>query len=229
LDTAWTAEQTLLVPVRLDLAAVRAQATSTGVPPLLRGLVRTPGRRSARQATAVVESQAFTERLAGLTAEKRAELLLDLVRTRTAAVLSFAGPDDIDPKRGFLELGVDSLTAVELRNQLGRATGLRLPATLIFDYPAPAAVADYLAAELGTETGASALSVHSELDKLESLLAEIDGGADERSAITARLRAVMSKWTDAQTETNGAAPDDALESATADELFDLLDNELGQS
>ncbi|MFF3460396.1 SDR family NAD(P)-dependent oxidoreductase, partial [Streptomyces sp. NPDC002730] len=228
LDAAWPTNTALLVPMHLDLAAVRAQASSAGVPPLLRGLVRTPGRRSAQQ-TAVVESEAFAKRLAGLTADKRAELLLDLVRTQTAAVLSFAGPDDIDPKRGFLELGVDSLTAVELRNQLGKATGLRPPATLIFDYPAPAAVADYLAAELGTETGATALSVHSELDRLESLLAAIGGGADERSGITARLRAVMSKWTDAQTEADGAAPDDALESATADELFDLLDNELGQS
>nr|WP_317619955.1 SDR family NAD(P)-dependent oxidoreductase [Streptomyces sp. CBMA156] len=234
LDAAWTSGQALLVPVRLDLAGIRQQAATAGVPPLLRALVRTPARRAAAgEQTGTAGTETLAERLAGLAPEERRALLLDLVRSHTAAVLGFAGADDIDPKRGFLELGVDSLTAIELRNGLGKATGLRLPATLIFDYPAPAGVADYLAAELGTATDETAAqSVHSELDKLESLLAAIAGGSDtgtdERSGITARLRAVMSRWTGAQAEADGTDEADSLESVTADELFDLLDNELGQ-
>ncbi|MFF4318710.1 SDR family NAD(P)-dependent oxidoreductase [Streptomyces sp. NPDC001568] len=83
-------------------------------------------------------------------------IVLTEVRATTAAVLGHAGPDDIGANRAFRELGMDSVTAVELRNRLSAATGVRLPATLIFDHPSPAAVARLLRLELTpgtTETG----------------------------------------------------------------------------
>jgi pimaricinolide synthase PimS1 len=97
------------------------------------------------------------------TGEEREQLTLDFVRTQVAAVLGYPGPDSVEPSRAFRDLGFDSLTAVEIRNLLGTLTGLRLPATIIFDYPTPIALADHLQAELiGTRpavTGASSVGV----------------------------------------------------------------------
>ncbi|MFE9728768.1 SDR family NAD(P)-dependent oxidoreductase, partial [Streptomyces sp. NPDC005794] len=146
-DTARSAGVPLLLPVRLDMTALRAGARrGDAVPPLLRRLVRVPVRRAA--AAAVSEAEAFARRLAAASADERAELLLALVRDQAAAVLGHASADRVEDERGFLELGFDSLTGVELRNRLMAATGLRLPATLVFQNRTPRALAERLTAGL---------------------------------------------------------------------------------
>ncbi|MGW5822909.1 type I polyketide synthase, partial [Streptomyces noursei] len=133
----------LVAPVRLDLAAL---STRGEVPAILRGLVRTRTRRTAAGGSATVAG--LVGRLSELPADARRQELLDLVRTQAALVLGHAESASVDTTAQFRDLGFDSLTAVELRNRLSTATGLRLTATLVFDYPNTDALADHLQTEL---------------------------------------------------------------------------------
>nr|WP_265415943.1 type I polyketide synthase [Streptomyces otsuchiensis] len=145
-DAALRLGDALLVPVRLDTARLRAGAARGPVPPLLRGLVR--GARPLAAAADAAQAASLRDRLAPLGAEERGERIEELVRGRVADVLGHGGPEAIDPEQAFKDLGFDSLTAVDLRNRLNAATGLRLPATLVFDHPTPAATAAYLTTRL---------------------------------------------------------------------------------
>ncbi|MFJ8274193.1 type I polyketide synthase, partial [Streptomyces sp. NPDC094154] len=152
-DAALDGDDAALAPVRLDLSVLRAAGD---VPPLLRSLIRGRSRRAAVAGSATAGGLA--QRLARLDRESRDELVLDLVRGQVALVLGHATGADIDAGRAFRELGFDSLTAVELRNRLNTVTGLRLPATLVFDYPTVSHLATYVLDELlGTEVEAEAV------------------------------------------------------------------------
>ncbi|WP_327066351.1 type I polyketide synthase [Kitasatospora sp. NBC_01302] len=148
-DAAVGRAEAVLMPAQLDLAAL---AQGNRVPPLLSRLVRSSSSRRVAQAASTA-SAALRRSLAERVGEERTALLLDLVGTQAAAVLGVA---EVALDRAFNELGFDSLTAVEFRNQLNEATGLRLSATLIFDYPNPVVLAQHLEAELAPATGPEA-------------------------------------------------------------------------
>ncbi|MFW5415665.1 SDR family NAD(P)-dependent oxidoreductase [Nocardiopsis sp. CNT-189] len=145
-DAARAQDRAALVPVRLDTRALLSSLGSAPVPPLLRGLVRAPLRRASGASAA--RTAALPQRLAAMSEAEQVRTLQDLVRTQVAAVLGHADLGVVQARQAFKELGFDSLTAVELRNRLAAETGLRLPATLVFSYPTPAALADHLRAEL---------------------------------------------------------------------------------
>ncbi len=217
-DVAVADGRPLLAPAKLDLAALRAQAGTGELAALFRGLVRTTGRRAA---VSTSDIGSLADRLAALSPDERAHTLLELVRGRVAAVLGHTSPDAVAPGRPFKELGFDSLTSVELRNRLNAATGLRLPATLVFDHPTPDAVARRLGAELVPE----AVPVFEELDRLEARLTALAADDEARGGVTARLRALLWKWDATGGDDDGS--DDEHEPVTDDEMFDLIDKELG--
>ena len=143
-DAATATEDAVIAPLRVDVAALRARTDD--LPALLRGFVPPKGRRTAKAVKAA--DNALAAELAGLADTERDRVLLDIVRTQVATVLGYADKSEVDGTRAFKELGFDSLAAVELRNLLGTATGLTLPATLIFDHPTAKAVADFVKGKL---------------------------------------------------------------------------------
>ncbi|MFI1972074.1 type I polyketide synthase [Streptomyces cinnamoneus] len=151
-DAALGSGEPVLVPLLLDRSRQAATAGQP-VPPPLRGLLRTA--RPSAGATAGtgdepgIAAGAWRAQLAALPVPDREPALLDLVRLEVATVLGHAGASAVAPARPFTELGFDSLTGVLLRNRLNALTGLRLPATVVFDQPSAEALASRLHEELG--------------------------------------------------------------------------------
>ncbi|MFJ8747568.1 type I polyketide synthase, partial [Embleya sp. NPDC127516] len=156
LDRALLLTQPTAVPTAFDSRALRDQADAGNTPAVLRDLIRASGRRAQAAGSLGGSAHASTwvERLAGLAETDRTRTLLELVRGQVAGVLGHPSPDTVDAERPFKDLGFDSLTAVELRNRLSTATGLRLTATLVFDHPTPSALAAHLGRELSDRPGA---------------------------------------------------------------------------
>ncbi|MEU8236604.1 SDR family NAD(P)-dependent oxidoreductase [Actinoplanes sp. NPDC048967] len=221
-DAAVTAGPAVLVPARLDTTVLRAD--DPGLSPLLRGLAR-PVRPVARPAEDTESSP--RERFAALGAAERERAVLDLIRAQVAGVLSLSSPDEVEPGQAFKDIGFDSLLAVELRNRISKATGVRLPATLVFDHPNPAALTARLLTDLAPATTAG--SVLDDLHRIEQTwAAAVTGtGPAEREEITVRLQAMLAAL--APTGAVGPSTDDLdLADATDEEIFDLIDNELGR-
>nr|APD71982.1 type I polyketide synthase 9 [Streptomyces sp.] len=166
LDAAILEDQPLLVPARLERSVLRKQAADGTLPPLLSRLVRAPARRAAA-GPGQSEGPTLAQRLSGVPATEHERLVVELVRGDLAAVLGHSSPAGVDPTRSFQEMGIDSLTAVELRNRLNGATGLRLPASLVFDYPTPGALAQHILAEVAPDGVTEAVAAAGSLTDAE--------------------------------------------------------------
>ncbi|MEU2065281.1 SDR family NAD(P)-dependent oxidoreductase, partial [Streptomyces sp. NPDC013455] len=227
LDAALPAGEALVVPVKLDLRALRADAAlGGGVAPLLRALVRT-GRKAARAGAG--DSGGLARRLAALSPAERETLLLELVQGQVATVLGHTGPDQVRAESAFKDAGFDSLTSVELRNRLREATGLNLSATAVFDYPTPLALARHLLERLAPDGDATPAThpLLAELSKLETLLADTAPDDATRTQVATRLQGLLSTWSTANGTEQDAADGLDFDSASDDELFELIDTEFG--
>ncbi|MFE6093642.1 type I polyketide synthase [Streptomyces massasporeus] len=160
-DLALDTGRPYLVATPLDIPVLRRQPQ---VPVLLRSLVRVPVRATARGAADA--GPGLADRLTGLDEAAQHTVVLDAVSAEIARVLGRSGT--VDPERPLQSSGFDSLTSVELRNRLATVTGLRLPATLVFDHPTPRALAAHLRAELlapqGDSEAGPALDYAADLD-----------------------------------------------------------------
>ncbi|GHA51495.1 hypothetical protein GCM10010329_86580 [Streptomyces spiroverticillatus] len=221
-DAALAGGLPAVVPARIVTRSLDDLVRGEQLPAVLRGLVRHPARR--RAAAAASGPAPWKERLSALSAAERQALLLDLVTGHASAVIG-ADRAALEEGRAFKELGFDSLTAVELRNRLNGATGLRLPTTVVFNHPTAALLAahvrELLVAEAEPVEDSSPLT---RLDALEAVLRSFDPDDESlRESITERLRALLRKL-----EKPGGDLTEEILSATPDEIFELIDNRLGR-
>ena len=221
-DAAVTSGEAAVLPVRLDMSVLRAQPE---VPPLLRGLIRTKSKRSV---AGTETADTLTRRLSGLSESERTDVLLELIREQVAAVLGYADTSEVRPERQFKELGFDSLTAVELRNRLTTATGLRLPATLVFDHPTPVELVEVLRGQLTLDKPAGPATLLAELDKLEQEISKASVDEHLHKQVAGRLEVLRSRWASLRQDAKKKTEDSELdfESASDDEVFAAID-ELG--
>ncbi|WP_243723272.1 type I polyketide synthase [Actinomadura sp. 7K507] len=188
-DAAIASAEPALVPARLDIAAIRSRAE--GIPALYRSLAGTRARRTARAAPSGGDTS-LAQRLAGTPEDERAQAVLDVVLGHVAAVLGHADPAAVEPDSAFLEVGFDSLTAVELRNRLKTAAGVQIPVTAVFDHPSARALAGHLLREIGVRPagggGASAPAAGPAPDMVAAMVREaLDRGMHAQA--TALLQA----------------------------------------
>ncbi len=220
-DLSLGAGRAQLVPIRLDVAALRTLARAGGLPVVFSGVVRVPARRSG--------GRSLAQRLAVVPEGEREGVVLELVRGEVASVLGRASAQAVDSQRAFKDLGFDSLTAVELRNRLNALTGLQLPATLVFDHPSPAAVAHYLLETVEARHGmAPDAFIDAEFDRLQRTLSASTSDHTVRMKVKSRLRALLSELDGSDVNGDAASDDVDLQSVTDDEMFGLIDEELAQ-
>ncbi|WP_326668749.1 SDR family NAD(P)-dependent oxidoreductase [Streptomyces sp. NBC_01257] len=229
LDEALRTRAAALFALHPDQGALRTLAGS--LPPVLGTLVRTPGRAGTRPGTGLSAAAELRSRLAGRSEEERGRMLLELVRSHVATLLGHPTPEAVGADRAFQDLGFDSLAAVELRRRLAGATGLSLPASLVFDHPDSRAVAAHLTGLIDDGSGEQDASeaLWAMLDQLDVSLTAAQPDAGARPRITSRLEALLRRWQDTHGDADGRTrdEDDALDSVTDDELFDVLDQEIG--
>ena len=141
-DSAISSGEAMVVPAHIDNGVLRSEGNAGTLPPLLSGLVRLPSRRALDNI-----GGSLARRLADAPAQERGRVVLEEVRAHIALVLGHESPAAVDVQRQFLELGFDSMAAVELRNRLNSATGTRMPVTLVLDHPTPVALAEHILSE----------------------------------------------------------------------------------
>ncbi|ONI92079.1 hypothetical protein ALI144C_00130, partial [Actinosynnema sp. ALI-1.44] len=180
----------------------------------------------------------WADRLSGMPVAEQQQVLTDLVRGHAAAVLRYESAEDVLPQRAFKDLGFDSAGAVDLCNRLSEVVGVRLASTMVFDYPNATALAEHIRGEVvGADSADTGDPVLATLERLAGELESVEGGADTRQDITERMQTMLSRWLrrsgPAQendgTATGRQAVAGQLDEASADEVLDFINKELGAS
>ncbi|WP_442759728.1 SDR family NAD(P)-dependent oxidoreductase [Streptomyces longwoodensis] len=179
-------------------------------------------------------SAALRERIAALPRAEGDRVLSELVRTHAAAVLGLGSADAIGGALAFKELGFDSLTAVEFRNRMTSATGLSLPATLVFDHPTPSSVVELLRTEMALGEADAFTVLTTDLDRVEAGLFALDTDDVDHRVIADRLQDLLARWNDIRGPQGANGPSvvesvaERVSSASDDDLFDFIREEFGR-
>jgi acyl carrier protein len=221
-DAVLTGEvEPVVVGARWDAAGLRARAEGGDLPGVLRGLVRLPRRTAGKGAAA-----SLVARLAELSRDEALRLLTDSVRDQVAAVLAHGSAEKVSVDRAFNQLGFDSLTAVELRNRLNADTGLRLPATLVFDHPTVRELAQHLFDSLAPAQPSPEDMLRGALEHVGSMLTTAkDDGEIIRGKLVAVLRSGLARFS-GEPEDRPDTMVNKIDSASDEEIFALIDNDL---
>jgi NADPH:quinone reductase-like Zn-dependent oxidoreductase/NAD(P)-dependent dehydrogenase (short-subunit alcohol dehydrogenase family) len=216
------------VPFALDRQKLAVEART--LPPILRALAR-PVKAAVDDAPASRADAApvgFAQRLLATPAAERDQLVLEAVRAAVGLVMR-VDASEVAANVPLKQLGLDSLMAVELRNQLATVTGLRLPSTLLFDYPTSAALGSMLRNELEPKPEQEVASLLGELDRLEAALLALSLTDETRAALAERIQGLSKKWSMARADDSGEVViESALTTADDDTLYDFIDRSLGQ-
>ena len=216
-DAAMTHHQPMIVAARFDRGVLTHAPT---LPPLFSELA---GRRP-RQTPPAGSATLLTQRLAGLSSTAQHALLTDLITEHLAATLGHADPATIGTDDRFADIGMDSLSAIELRNRLKAATGLALSPTVIFDHPTPTALAGHVRAELSTPAPSDRLDgAEVVVQQLEDLVATSAWDDEDKAKVAGKLESILASLRptdDPVTEHRD------IDKASDDELFAIIDGEL---
>ncbi|MEU9510859.1 type I polyketide synthase, partial [Micromonospora sp. NPDC048170] len=222
-------EATLVVAdVRWDrfvpaFASMRPCPLLTGIPEASAALPTDDVRQPADDEAAT----ALRERLRPLNPGERDAVLVELVGALAATVLGHTEGGGLEPERAFREVGFDSMTAVELRNRLRAATGVQMPAGVVFDYPTPAALARHLRDRLVEDGAAAAGPLLAELDRLDGVFTASAPDRLTRQKLLVQLQAFVARWGDERGPVEEEPAAHALDDATDAEIFDFIHRELG--
>ncbi|WP_031525344.1 type I polyketide synthase [Streptomyces sp. NRRL F-5123] len=193
---------------------------------LLADLPEAAADRAEEAGPAPQEAGPLLRKLTGRPAAEQHEILLRHVQGHAAGILGHSGADAVPPGKPFQELGFDSLTAVQLRNELSGSTGLRLPTTVLFDHPTADDLARHLHGLLVADAATGEQHVMAGLDGWDAAHAPDAVGEAARNRVAVRLRLLADKWAGEGGEADAHGD---LEEATAQEIFDLIATEFGKS
>ncbi|MEV3964774.1 type I polyketide synthase [Nocardia sp. NPDC050193] len=218
-DAAIVTDDAMVVCVEFDKPTLTAQAREGLLPDVLRGLVPARAQRATSGAAA---GRRLAARLATVPEDERDALVLGWVRDHAAAVLGYPSGAEIEVETPFNEMGFDSLGGVELRNRLAEAAGVKLPSTLVFDYPTVDAVAKFVRSRLDTIPTTSPADDH--IASLRALLATMSSGGEQERFVE-RIRATLTetvKESESDTRNDRAA---IAAASSPEELLAFLDRQ----
>ncbi|MET7768404.1 type I polyketide synthase [Nocardia sp. NPDC005366] len=171
------------VPVGLDVSLLRAAASVAELPPLFRALLHA----RAKASTPMGDPAQLAKRLAGLSPEQQHAIVVEMVKVPIAMVLGYSSPDAVQPDREFTEMGIDSLSSIELGSHLRSLTGVKLANSVIFQYPTAALLARHILDQVTPEDAELAGPILAEVDMLLDRLAAMHRDREMPEDVLARL------------------------------------------